>query len=321
MAKKGQIISGILAPHPPHLVYAENHPRNEAKSEGGWEMLRWGYENCRENVLAQKPDVFLVHSPHWMTTVGHHFLGVDHFEGLSVDPIFPNLFRYNYELNVDVELAELICAEGAALGMQTKMMRNPKFRVDYGTITSCHLMNPALDIPIVGISSNNSPYYFSNEVGQEEMIKLGEATRAAVEKSGKRAVLLASNSLSHRHFTTEPEIPEDMSKEHVYSHGQYLWDMEMIGMMRRGETKKLIDCLPEFMDHAVAEVKAGALTWMLSALNFPSYKPTVHAYGNVIGTGNAVVEWNNEQIAPKQPQAAGKAEQKMPVAKNQVSIF
>ena len=25
---------GALAPHPPHLVYAENPPQNEAKSEG-----------------------------------------------------------------------------------------------------------------------------------------------------------------------------------------------------------------------------------------------------------------------------------------------
>jgi 2-aminophenol/2-amino-5-chlorophenol 1,6-dioxygenase beta subunit len=41
-------------------------------------------------------------------------------------------------------------------------------------------------------------------------------------------------------------------------------------------------------------VKAGALAWMLSALNVPSYPAVVHGYGTVIGTGNAVVEWNEE---------------------------
>ena len=40
---KGEIVLGCLAPHPPHLVYAENPPQNEAFSEGGWETLRWGY--------------------------------------------------------------------------------------------------------------------------------------------------------------------------------------------------------------------------------------------------------------------------------------
>ena len=110
-----------------------------------------------------------------------HFLGVPEFHGLSVDPIFPNLFRFQYDIKVDVELAEMIAEEGRQDGLITKMMRNPNFRVDYGTIVSCHMMNPDWDVPIVGISSNNSPYYFSNEMGQQQMIRLGEATRRAIE--------------------------------------------------------------------------------------------------------------------------------------------
>lgn len=288
------IIAGVLAPHPPHLVYGENPPQNEPRAECGWEELRWGYERCRAHILAKKPDVILVHSPHWTTVVGTHLLAVQHFEGLSVDPIFPNIFRYHYALDVDVELAEAIAAEGEADGLTMQLMRNPQFRVDYGTITSCHLMNPAWDIPIVGISANNSPYYFSNEMGQELMLKLGAATRRAIDRLGRRAVLLASNSLSHRHFTEEPELPEDMSHEHVYHHGQYLWDMEVLKLMREGKTRQLIDVLPEFMDHAVSEVKAGALSWMIGALDYPDYPAVVHAYGNVIGTGNAIVEWDHE---------------------------
>ncbi|MCB0422761.1 MAG: tRNA U-34 5-methylaminomethyl-2-thiouridine biosynthesis protein [Bdellovibrionales bacterium] len=293
----GKIIAGILAPHPPHLVYAENPPQNEPKAECGWETLRWAYENCREKILEQKPDVFLVHSPHWQTVVGHHVLGLEQFSGLSVDPIFPHLFRYKYDLKVDVDLSLAIAEEGKNIGLTMKVMSNPKFRIDYGSITSCHLMNPAWDIPIVCISSNNSPYYFSNEVGQQEMFKLGEATRKAIEKSGKRCVLLASNSLSHRHFTTESEIPEDMSYEHIYHHGQYLWDMQMLDLMKQGKSQQLLDVLPEFMDMTVAEVKAGALAWMLSALGMPEYPAKIHGYGTVIGTGNAVVEWNAERAA------------------------
>ena len=34
---KGEIVMGALAPHPPHLVYAENPPQNEPTAEGGWE--------------------------------------------------------------------------------------------------------------------------------------------------------------------------------------------------------------------------------------------------------------------------------------------
>ena len=288
----GRIVAGVLAPHPPHLVYGENPERNEPKSECGWEVLRWAYERCRKRVLALKPDVLLVHSPHWQTIIGHHFLGVREFHGLSVDPIFPDIFRFRYDITVDVELAEAIAGEAEDAGLATRMMRNPNFRVDYGTITSCHMMNPAWDIPIVGISSNNSPYYYSNEVGQAQMITLGHATRRAIEKLGRRAVLLASNTLSHRHFTSKVDPPEDMSHEHVYSHGQYLWDMKVLSLMRGGRTRELIAILPEFMDMAESEVKAGALAWMLGGLNFPDYPAEIHGYWTVIGTGNAVVEWN-----------------------------
>ena len=73
---EGKIIGGLLAPHPPHIVYGEKGGGNEPKSECGWEVLRWGYERARKDFLAKKPDVLIVHSPHWQTIVGHHFLGV-----------------------------------------------------------------------------------------------------------------------------------------------------------------------------------------------------------------------------------------------------
>ena len=100
---QGEILAGYLAPHPPHLVYGENPPQNEPRSQGGWEPLRWAYERARRTLEELRPDVLLVHSPHWITQQGHHFLGVPRLAGKSVDPIFPNLFRYQFELNVDVE--------------------------------------------------------------------------------------------------------------------------------------------------------------------------------------------------------------------------
>jgi len=289
---KGEIIAGFLAPHPPHLVYGENPKQNEAKSQGGWEQLRWAYERARASLEELKPDVLLVHSPHWITQQGHHFLGVKHLSGKSVDPIFPNLFRYNFELEVDLELAEACCANGAALGLTTKMMRNPNFRVDYGTITTLHMIRPQWDIPVVGISANNSPYYLTTEEGLEEMDLLGKATRKAIEDTGRRAVLLASNTLCHYHFSEEPVPPEDMAQEHPQNYEGYLWDMRMIELLRQGKTSEVFKLLPQFINEAFAEVKSGAFTWMFSAMEYPELAGELHGYGTVIGTGNAVMEWN-----------------------------
>jgi len=223
-------------------------------------------------------------------------LAVPKLQGLSVDPIFPHLFRYHFEMEVDCELAHAIVSEAKVEGLEAKAMEHPHFRVDYGTIVTLHLMNPTWDIPIVGISANNSPYFHDDRTAQDEMTALGEATRRAIEKTGRRAVLAASNSLSHRHFSAEPDprLPEDMSREHVFSQGQYEWDVRMINLLRQGKLKEFYEILPDFMHEAFAEIKAGGLTWMLAAMGFPEIPAALHGYGSVIGTGNAVMEWNLE---------------------------
>ena len=297
MRNHGSIVAGVLAPHPPHLVYASNPERNEPRSQpsDAWKPLLDGYRSLRESLARKDFDVLVVHTPHWKTVVGHHFLGCPHFEGKSVDPIFPNLFRYTFSLDVDVELSEAIADEAARAGLVTKMMRNPEFRVDYGTIGSCSLTRPEWDLPIVAISSNRAYFYYSNEYGDQEMVRLGEATRRAVERSGRRAVLLGSCSLSHRHFTEEPATPEDPQFEHIYNRNQALWDEHILGLMREGRGRQIVDEMPDFIDQCVSECKDGSLTWLLAALGFPEHPATVHGYGTVIGTGNAVVEWDPER--------------------------
>ncbi len=295
--RTGEIVAGALAPHPPHLVYADNPPQNEPTAECGWETLRWGYQRFRKDLADRDIDVIVVYTPHWQTYIGTHFLGVPHLQSVSVDPIFPNLFRFHYELDVDVRLAKDIHDRARDGGIVTKMMENPDFRVDYGTIVSCHLTRPEWDIPIVSISSNRSAAYYSIEVMQEQAAVIGRATRDAVLASGKKAVLLASNSLSHRHFTTEGELPEDMTREHIYHHGQYLWDMRLIELMREGRSRELIDIMPEFIEQAVSEADGGGLTWLISALDYPEYAAEIYAYGTVIGTGNVVAGWHPGRAA------------------------
>ena len=273
---KGSIVAGCLAPHPPHLVYAENPEQNEPVSEGGWEQLRWGYERLRESLKDVDYDVIVILSPHWQTYIGTHFIGVEKCVSKSVDPVFPNLFRFNYDLTIDVELAKAIHDQAKSEGMSVKMMENPDFRVDYGTLVSCHMVRPEWDKPIVSISSNRSLSYYSVEVMQEMMLELGRSTAKAIEESGKKCLLIASNSLSHRHFVTETNPPEDMS---------------MIELMRQGKSQQIIDEMPEFCEQAIAETDGGALTWILSAMGVPSEPAILHGYGTIIGTGNAIMEW------------------------------
>ncbi|WP_406070625.1 tRNA U-34 5-methylaminomethyl-2-thiouridine biosynthesis protein [Micromonospora sp. NBC_01638] len=285
------IVAGVLSPHPPHLIYAENPPQNEPRSTGGWEVLRWAYERLRQRIReVHRPDVLIVHAPHWITMVGHHVNCTPNPRGTSVEPIFPHLFRYSYDFRSDVELGEAIADEASDLGLVTRKLRDPRVRVDYATIGALHLANPAWDIPVVSLSANNNPYFYS-DASLAEMEVLGEATRRAVERTGRRAVLLASNSLSHLHWHEEPELPEDMEREHPYNNHQYRWDMKLLEAMRKGPTAPLRELITEHIEATASETKAGSLTWMLAAMGWPQVSGDVLGYGTIIGTGNAVVEW------------------------------
>ena len=136
--------------------------------------------------------------------------------------------------------------------------------------------------------------HFSLEVGMNEMYRLGRATRRAIERTGRRAILAASNTLSHFHFDREPDPnkPEDMSKEHIFSHDNYPWDMRVLSLMRQGKMHEHLKLLPSFIEATAAEVKSSALFWILAAMNFPQVRARVLGYWSVIGTGNAVVEWD-----------------------------
>ena len=288
----GEIVLGCLAPHPPHLVYAENPPQNEPVSEGGWETLRWGYQRLARKLKTIDYDAIVIFTPHWQTYVGTHFLGLPNFKSLSVDPIFPNLFRYNYDLNVDVDLARAMHDAAAESGIVTKMMENPDFRVDYGTITSCHLLDPEWSKPIVTISSNRNRHYYSVEVMNEQATALGKACLKAIEESDKKVVLVASHSLSHRHFVEESPLPEDMSREHIYNHSQYVWDMKLVDLMRQGKMQEVIDLMPEFTEQTIAETEGGGLTWMMAAMGTPDFPAEIYGYQSVIGTGNVIAAWD-----------------------------
>jgi 2-aminophenol/2-amino-5-chlorophenol 1,6-dioxygenase beta subunit len=290
--RPGRIVAGYLAPHPPHLVYAENPPQNEPRSTGGWEVLRWGYAELRRRIAARgKPDVFVVHAPHWITMVGHHVNATPHPRGISVEPIFPHLFRYSYDFRTDVELAKAIADRAAGAGLVTSVLDDPDVRVDYATIGALHLVNPDWDVPVVSLSANNNPYFYS-DASLEQMHTLGAATRQAVQATGRRAVLIASNSLSHLHWDVEPDVPEDMAREHPYNHHQYRWDMTLLDAVRRPDTRALGRLIPEHIAQTAAELKAGSLSWLLAAMDWPAVAGDVLAYGTVIGTGNAVVEWD-----------------------------
>jgi len=87
-------------------------------------------------------------------------------------------------------------------------------------------------------------------------------------------------------------VIEDMSREHIYNHSQYVWDMKIVQMLREGKTKEVVDILPEMIEQTMAEAEGGGLSWMMAAMGYPNYPAEIYGYQSVIGTGNAIAAWD-----------------------------
>ena len=256
-------------------------------------MLRWGYDELRRRLRAHRPDVLVVHAPHWITMVGHHVNCVPHPRGVSVEPIFPHLFRYHYDFSTDVELAEAIVDE-AEHGPGHQRDARTDVRIDYATIGALHLANPSG----TSRSCRSRPTTTRTSTPTPRSTRWRSWARRPAGRSsgtGRRAVLLGSNSLSHLHWEVEPELPEDMSREHPFDQHQYEWDMRAAARpMREGPTSRLRELIPRHIEATSSETKAGSLSWLLAAMGWPDIAGDVLAYGTVIGTGNALVEWGED---------------------------
>ncbi len=90
---------------------------------------------------------------------------------------------------------------------------------------------------MVGISANNTPYFLNTKEGQARWI-FWAAPRGSYPQDRRRAVLAGQQqSLSHWHFHEEPELPEDMTKEHPERYVTAA-DVRMINLMRQGRMKE-----------------------------------------------------------------------------------
>ena len=84
-------------------------------------------------------------------------------------------------------------------------------------------------------------------------------------------------------------------------------DMRMIELMRKGKMREYFKLQPQFIEESFAEVKSGAFTWMHAAMGYPELAGELYGYGTVIGTGNAVMEWNLRKAGLSQLDTADSA--------------
>ncbi len=259
-----------LLPGLPHLTDAGT----------GWNDLKQAYATVAENIKHVQPEVIVIYSSQWVSVLGHSFQADPNPKGLHVDENWYEFDDFNFNFKIDTELTTLAEEKTKAKGLATKLINYDGFPVDTGTLVALKHINPDNTIPVVILSSN---IY----AGRKDTETLAQSVHDAVAESGKKAVFVAISSLSH-HFHTQDITPETDS---IADASEDTWNKKILGLMEDGKNDAVAECAGEFAKQARAEMQFKAFYWLntVSALN--DTKATVHAYGPVWGTGNAVVEY------------------------------
>jgi reactive intermediate/imine deaminase len=265
------IVKALIVPGLPQVLLApEKSP--------GWGRLRAAYELAREEVERSGADLILYYSTQWLSVLGYTFQADPAPEWVHVDQNFHDLGSMPYKFRIDPEFAKAYSEEVKKDGHHTMLANFRGFPVDTGTIVAQKLLNPDNRIPASMVSCNM--YAEKNET-----IELGRAGLRALEKSGKKAVVVLVSGLSNRFFVKEVEAEDDR----ISSAKDDEWNRKIVELLGDGRLEDVAQVARDFGREANGDMGfKGA--WWLNGICGESNEFTgkVLGYDAIYGTGNCV---------------------------------
>ena len=261
----------LIVPGLPQLLLApEKSPE--------WKKLRQAYDQARQEILACDADLILYYSTQWLSVLGYTFQTDPAPEWIHVDHNFHELGSMPYKFKIDPSFGKTYAEEVKKLKHHTMLANFRGFPVDTGTIVAQKLLNPDNRIPASMVSCNM--YAEKNETTE-----VGRAGLKALERSGKRAVIVLVSGLSNRFFIQEI----DPAKDHISSAKDDEWNRKICELLEEGRMEDVSQVARDFGREANGDM-AFKGAWWLNGISGESNNFTgkVLGYGAIHGTGNVV---------------------------------
>lgn len=262
-----------LVPGQPHVLLAPD--RN-----AGWASLKANYEAVGREIEKSGAELLLVYSTQWFSVIGHLFQTDPKPKWVLVDQNWYQFGEIPYEFRVDPAFGELYAGTCKELGMQAATVNYHGFPIDPGTVTALKLLNPNNAIPASVVSCN---IYAE----RDETRALGRAGRAAIDRYGKKTIVVVVSNLSNRYEVAEI----DPAQDRISSAKDDEWNRKILEMLGEGRLEDVAQVAREFGREANADMGFKAVWWLAAlAGEHNRYDGKVWDYQPVWGTGNAIVE-------------------------------
>jgi 2-aminophenol/2-amino-5-chlorophenol 1,6-dioxygenase subunit alpha len=267
------IHKAYLVPGQPHILLAPE--RNE-----GWAELRAAYEQLGNEIAQSGAELILIYSTQWFSVIGHLFQTDPKPQWVLVDQNWYEFGEIPYEFKIDPQFGELYCRICKEHGMQAATVNYRGFPMDTGTVVALKLLNPDNKIPASVVSCN---IYAE----REETRALGFAARAAIERYGKKTIVVVVSNLSNRYEVAEINPANDR----ISSQKDDEWNRKILEMLGEGRLEDVAQVAREFGREANADMGFKAIWWLGAVMGeHNKYDGKVWAYAPVWGTGSALVE-------------------------------
>lgn len=262
------LLGAFIVPHPP-LIVPEIGRGQELKIQKTIDA----YNEVAKRIATLKPETLIVISPHSVSYADYFHMA----SGLKGEGSFKDFDQPNVKMvveydNVLIDSISDIAKEekipAGTLGTSSK-------KLDHGVMVPLYYINLQYKhYKIVQISlSGLSPLIH---------YRFGKCIAQAIEKSGKKVVIVASGDMSHK---LKADGPYGLSKDGP------VFDKEATDAMAKGDFLKLLSFEEEFCESA-AECGLRSFQIMSGALDGKSVKSELLSYEGPFGVGYAVAAFS-----------------------------
>ena len=258
------ILAAFMVPHPPMIV-----PAVGRGSEQQIQKTIDAYEQVADEIAALAPETIIITSPHAVMYADYFHISPG--RGARGDFGRFRAAQVRFDEAYDRELVSELASIASEQGFPAGVMGERDKQLDHGTMVPLYFVrNKYKGAKIVRIGLSGLPL--------SEHYRLGQMIREAVDRTGRRVVLIASGDLSHK---LQDYGPYGFAEEGP----QY--DARIMDVCGRAVFGELFDFDETFCDRA-AECGHRSFVIMAGAFDGLAVKATQLSHEDVTGVGYGI---------------------------------
>lgn len=259
------ILSTYIVPHPPMII--------EEIGKGSEKQIEKTIESC-ENIAKDigklNPETIIIISPH--TKIYSDFFYIAPNDILKGDFGLFNASNISFEEKNDISLIEEIEKLSEKYNFPCKRVKETD--LDHGTMIPLYFIRKYLsNYKIIVMGYSYLPLH--------ENYRLGEIIKEAVDKSGKKVVVVASGDLSHK---LQDYGPYGFTEEGP------IYDQKICSIMKNADFKELLKFDEDFLEKA-AECGHRSFTIMAGVLDGIDVDSEFLSHEDITGVGYALCKY------------------------------